>query len=376
MKKTVCLNMVVNNDSVIIKHCLEAVKKWVDYWVIVDTGSTDGTQQLIRETLKDVPGELHERDHLDGAGNRNEALELAKNKADYLLLIDADRYLIEEESFVMPSLSADVYYAAFHTSSEISYQEFLINSSLDWTWNGALYEKISSRQSKTGETLNNICIIPMMVNIPLDKHLRDASLLEKSLQDDPTDARSVYYLALTYVMAQKYEQALENYEKRAAMGGDPEEVFNSLLAIGTLQEKLQMNPELFIGSYNKAFQYRPSRAEPLYCMAKYYIANKSHLLGYLLAQYALTIPYPADRGAVGFSVYEFELLLQFAECSNALGRVEETCSAYRQLIPRFEGYLSKRYCSKPMKESITAVLPVMQQYLTDNQSKKSSTPAP
>ncbi len=38
--------MIVKNETHIIKECLDSIHKYVDYWVIVDTGSTDGTQEL------------------------------------------------------------------------------------------------------------------------------------------------------------------------------------------------------------------------------------------------------------------------------------------------------------------------------------------
>ena len=59
--KTLCLNMIVKNESHVIKRCLDSVKPIIDYWVIFDTGSTDGTQRIIQEVLKDIPGQLHER---------------------------------------------------------------------------------------------------------------------------------------------------------------------------------------------------------------------------------------------------------------------------------------------------------------------------
>jgi len=378
MKKTVCLNMVVKNDSLDIQRCLESVKSWIDYWVIVDTGSTDGTQQIIREFLKDLPGELYEIKGGDGAHNRNEALALAKNKGDYLFLIDADQCLVEEDDFVRPTLTADVYFLANRSIFEMNYQEFLIKSRLDWTWKGALYEIISSTQSKTDETLKNIAMISMTSKDQTknpDKYQSDAVILEKMVQEDLTNARNVFYLAISYVKAEKFELALETYEKRIAMGGDPEEVFASMLALGTLQEKMMMKPEQFISSYNKAFQYRPTRAEPLYLMAKYYIGIKSYFLGYLIAQYALTIPYPSDRGNVGFSVYDFELLLQFAQCSHALERPEDACSAYRKLIAKLEEYSTRRFCSQQTKDSIATVLPGIKQYVEDNQSKKNKSPS-
>ncbi|MFI5334997.1 MAG: hypothetical protein ACHQT8_07570, partial [Chlamydiales bacterium] len=79
--KKICLNMIVKDESAVIEKCLSTVKPLIDYWVIVDTGSKDGTQDLIRNFLKDIPGELHERPWVNFEYNRNEALDLARNKA-------------------------------------------------------------------------------------------------------------------------------------------------------------------------------------------------------------------------------------------------------------------------------------------------------
>src|SRR5580704_1601575 len=58
--KTICLNMIVKNESRVIQRCLDSVKHIIDYWVIVDTGSTDGTQNVIKDFMKDIPGDLYE----------------------------------------------------------------------------------------------------------------------------------------------------------------------------------------------------------------------------------------------------------------------------------------------------------------------------
>jgi glycosyltransferase involved in cell wall biosynthesis len=70
---TICLNMIVKNEAPVIGRCLASVRPLIDQWVIVDTGSTDGTQALIREALADLPGVLIERPWVDFAHNRNEA---------------------------------------------------------------------------------------------------------------------------------------------------------------------------------------------------------------------------------------------------------------------------------------------------------------
>ena len=73
-----------------LEACIASCRDFIDYWVICDTGSTDGTQDLIRRELAGIPGELHERPWVDFGHNRTEVMELARGKADYLLLLDAD----------------------------------------------------------------------------------------------------------------------------------------------------------------------------------------------------------------------------------------------------------------------------------------------
>ena len=51
-----CLNMIVKNESHIIKNTLIKLLNKVkfDYWVISDTGSTDNTKELITDFFKEV----------------------------------------------------------------------------------------------------------------------------------------------------------------------------------------------------------------------------------------------------------------------------------------------------------------------------------
>jgi glycosyltransferase involved in cell wall biosynthesis len=75
-RPAICLNMIVRNEAHIVREVLDAVAPYISAWVIVDTGSDDGTQDLIRAHMSGhgIPGELHERPWRDFGHNRSEAL--------------------------------------------------------------------------------------------------------------------------------------------------------------------------------------------------------------------------------------------------------------------------------------------------------------
>src|ERR1700719_892452 len=59
-RPAICLNMIVRNEAHIVAEVLDTVAPHITYWVIVDTGSDDGTQNLIRRHMGTlgIPGEL------------------------------------------------------------------------------------------------------------------------------------------------------------------------------------------------------------------------------------------------------------------------------------------------------------------------------
>lgn len=334
-KAKVCLNMIVKNESKVIERCLESVKPLIDYWIIVDTGSTDGTQEIIKKYMKDIPGELHERPWINFAHNRNEALNLAKDKADYLLFIDADDKFEISPGYVRPKLDKDGYFIKINYSGSTYDRIQLIRTDLDWHWGGVVHEALVSNHAHSLGKLEDVTMLIIGGgdrSCDPKKFEKDAKILEKALKEDPTNARNVFYLAQSYKDAGKLKKAIEVYEKRVAMGGWDQEVFWSLYQIGIIQETLQMPEDVINKSYTKAYNFRPCRAEPLFRLSSYYRRKENYLMGYLFAQYALNIKQPDDPLFVENWIYEHGILLEHSICAYWIGRYDEAFKSSNQML--------------------------------------------
>ena len=70
--------MIVKNESHIIEETLECISKYIDYYVISDTGSTDNTVEVINNFFdkKNIPGEIHLNKWKNFGYNRSLALNL------------------------------------------------------------------------------------------------------------------------------------------------------------------------------------------------------------------------------------------------------------------------------------------------------------
>jgi len=313
--------MIVKNESAVICRCLDSVKSLIDYWVIVDTGSSDATKELIVNSLKNIPGELYERPWVNFSHNRNEALEYAKGKGDYLLFIDADDLLEYSSSFQMPELTKDMYVAwqrDLHGPCEVDSQVIaLINNGLSWKWEGAIHESLSCSQTPS------VALLEGVINRYGADGYRSSDPskvfwlieeLEKELVRNPSDAKSLFYLAENYRATGQFEKAIETYQKRVSLGGFAEEVFWSLYCIAKCSALFGVANDTVLALYEKAYRYRPSRMEPIYEMILLYRAQGQIEKAYQLAKSFLQTPIPRDILFVSRWIYERGIAEQYEKC--------------------------------------------------------------
>lgn len=335
-RPTVCLMMIVRDEAAVIRRCLDSVRPQIDSWVIVDTGSTDGTQEIVRRHLADLPGELAERPWRHFAHNRNQALELARDRADYLLTLDADEVLELAPGFVLPPLTADSYLFRVRLSGYRYLRRSLVRSDLPWRYVGALHEYLHCDRQVEEELLPGIVTLARPEGArsrdPL-KYRRDAALLERELLDDPENGRYVFYLAQSYRDADQPELALHHYRRRIALGGWPEEVGYAAYQVAVLAHRLgQPWPEvqqLFL----EAHALWPRRAEPLHHLARHYQETGQWALAHLFLSRAAELPLPAGNDLfVEEEVYRFQVPIDFAASCHYAGELETAIALANRLL--------------------------------------------
>ncbi len=329
----ICLNMIVRNEAHIVHEVLDAVSPYVSSWVIVDTGSDDGTQETIRAHMRalGIPGELHEREWRNFGHNRTEALELARGHGDYIWVMDADDMVVGTLDF--RGLTADCY--ALRYGSDFSYwRKQVFRSGLPWRYEGVVHEYAVCDAPATDARLEGDYYIDSRRlggrNLDPKKYERDRDLLLAEVARNPDDARSVFYLAQSYYDAGDPENALEWYRRRAEMGGWDEEVYYSLFRCGECQVLLGASWPEVQDAFLRAWEHRPVRAEPLHGLARQYRIEGRYQLGYLFAERAASIALPADDALfVGADVYAWRARDEQAICAFWIGKPMESFALCR-----------------------------------------------
>jgi hypothetical protein len=330
--QTICLSMIVKNEAQVILRCLESVRGLIDHWVIVDTGSTDGTQDIIRQALADLPGELYERPWQDFSHNRTEALALSRPRADFSLVIDADDALDLPPGYVAPHLELDSYQVDIHDVGVRYQRQQLVRNALAWRYRGVLHEFLTSDEPAR---IGNLPIIMRRNHDGARRrdpqtYRRDAAVLETAfaVEADPMlRARYCFYLAQSYRDFGEKALSVQWYRRRAEMGHWAEEVFYSLYQAGHLMTELGQDSEEVLAIWARATAIRPSRAEAAHAGARLCRLTGQHQRGYELAYAARDVTIPPDGLFVERWIYDYGLQDELAVTAYWSGHPAESLNA-------------------------------------------------
>lgn len=336
--------MIVRDEASSIRETLESVRDHVDSWLVLDTGSTDGTQAIVREVMAAVPGELAEETFVDYGATRNRALDIAGRHATFTLMLSGDerleggaslRRFCEERR---DSPEGAYYLQVAFGPTDVYDSARLARTSAGWRYEGATHEVLV----KDGEPPPTIRVPgATIVHAPaeVDQAARtrrweqDLEILRREQVRQPDHGRTAFYLAQTYECLGRYDAALYAYKNRVSLGGWREEVYESLFRIARCADKLE-DPWCEVQHlYLQAHAHSPERAEPLYAVAKHWYDEECWPLAYLFGARGAQLPPPTSATLfVDKAVYEHRLLDLVAVAAYHVGEYAVGYSACQRLM--------------------------------------------
>jgi glycosyltransferase involved in cell wall biosynthesis len=307
------LNMIVKNEAAHITRCLDSVIPYIASAAIVDTGSTDGTQDIITGYLDKakIPVEIKFAPFLNWSQARNTALDFARerNGWDYLLLCDADMELIvpdREAFFKEISRGLRSYDMEQRVGGVVGGVNYL-NRRLVSRKSKAIYLGVTHEYLDEGEATS--IRGPYFLdhadgsNRP-DKLKRDVELLEEALKTEPNNVRYWFYLAQSYRDLGEHNKAAIAYTRRIELGGWDQEVWNAHYNYAHCLDN-QGDEKGFIYEMLLAYGRRPSRAESLYDLASHFLKKGKNAVATHFALAAMQVPYPKDSLFISDYAYKF-----------------------------------------------------------------------
>lgn len=309
-----CLNGIVKNEAGRIERMLNSVAPFISYVVIVDTGSADDTKQKIEAwcSAHKIPCELFDAPFENWSQARNAALARARQvwcdtqAFDYLLLIDADMELRVPDPTVFDGLT-DAAYSMTQIAGHVHYENpRILRADRFGQYLGVTHEYLDV--PPTSLPADKVFCLDHAdgANRP-EKFKRDIRLLKAGLRDEPDNARYMFYLANSYRDAGQPEKAAQWYKRRVEAGGWDEEVWQAQYRYAACMRDLKRDND-FVAETIKAINMRPSRAEAVYDLARYYRDNGQNGASAFFAEQGLQIPPSKDVLFVNDFVYKAGLL--------------------------------------------------------------------
>jgi glycosyltransferase involved in cell wall biosynthesis len=216
---TLCLNMIVKNESLIITRLLDSVLSIIDCYCICDTGSTDNTVNVIIDyfTSKNIPGKIVNEPFKNFCHNRNFALQSCLGMSDFVLLLDADM-ILEINNFTKQMLDTGDSFFIFQGNDNFFYQNLrILRNNGRYKYNGVTHEYIDTPENNKSILLSKDVIFIRDIGdggCKNNKFERDIQLLTEGIKNEPNNARYHFYLANTYRDLGKNELSIEYYKKR------------------------------------------------------------------------------------------------------------------------------------------------------------------
>jgi tetratricopeptide (TPR) repeat protein len=317
--------VLVHNDQGRVGRALASARSVADRWLVIDTGSTDGTVEEVRRATRGWPGQLLRRPWVDAGSNRTDLVATgAESGARWLLVLDADDELVEHDQLavILARTQADALQLPYATGPA-RWVSRLLRCGLPWLYLGAVRAHLDCGMPYRAQRLVN----PRLADrtdpaTRTARWQREVGLLQAELASDPTRAQAWFDLGETRRGLRQAPLAVDAYQRCVSTAPPGELRYLALLYAGCLQIALQRNREA-AELLRQAIIERPQRREALLQLCQLLNRRRRHakVLQLLGATGELGRPIPLhDVEGLFAPAYSGELLVaERVRAVNAVG---------------------------------------------------------
>jgi glycosyltransferase involved in cell wall biosynthesis len=365
--------MIVKNGGELLEKVLTDNLPIIDRWCILDTGSTDGTQDTIKRVLANKKGKLFEEPFVDFKVSRNRCLELAGNSCKFICMLD-DTYSSKGDirSFlneVRGDQFSDSFSMLIQSDDTEYYSNRIIKSKTGLRYIHRIHEVITNE--------NNINVTVPLINAfifdnradymekrTMDRKQFDLDLLFKEVKEFPDDPRALYYIAQTYGCIGDEINKAKYFEQRIAhpiQGYFQEKIDACFELARTYNFKIDpITKTLYTSSqpeltdkqweicekfYLQAYSLDNKRPDSLYFIGIHYYLKKDMLNAYKYFKKAFEVGYPIG------SQYSLKPTLSFHFLPKFLAEVSYIFNDFQTGLDASKLFLTSEKFNNPKSES-------------------------
>ena len=223
----IVMTTMFKNESKVIRRMLESCYKYIDFYVIQNNGSTDGTQEIVEDFFKDknIPGVIYKcEEGWKGFGwNRDHLIQYTQKTdhgCDWILKMDCDEILEVDDDFNWAPLFNHAHHS-FHITAQqgnsIYYRAWIWNARMNWRFNhDPCHETIYTTDNDLGENFDRYDLPNKIRQIGFPegqswsnptKFISDALILEEKMIKENSILTDLYHF---WYIGKSYNDAHQN----------------------------------------------------------------------------------------------------------------------------------------------------------------------
>ena len=328
---TIAVLLMVKNEKISIKNTIDSFKRYIDVVIVLDTGSTDNTIDIIKKTCENNKQKLYLKKTVFKSfpESRNESIEFAESVSDatFFLLMDAGDEL-------KTHLSSKINFINAIKTIPNNYNFGLVRH--NWLNNGSLEDHFDARfirnknkcrydirypvHEKFDKVSNDLTNLSDIFYLYQDRdkygistqsrYLKDIEMLSNAVQNK----RNLYYLGQTYLNMCDFENGFKynllSYEKEI----DDDEfgdhiIKNILIRMGYCAMRSNKSKEIVFKYLTKAIEnFTEPPIEAFIFLFSYSIEQKitNDVMIYVPKLFELKKPIGNDLTIINHGFYDYK----------------------------------------------------------------------